>query len=124
MGLIPASEVPEMHVFKNVRTEKNDPWEDGIFYAESQETITIDDIIEKYGERIPNWTESQKDFRGLVVVLSDKKVSDNDWKTIKSDILIQEKASDDGDIQKANFWEATGGRATIKLSGIDELLKK
>ena len=122
MGLIPAAEVPEMHVFKKVRTE-SDTWDNGIFYAESQETITMNDIIKEYGERIPNWEKSQKDFRGLVLVLSDKKVSDYDWKNIKSDILIQEQQKDDGDFQKTNFWEATGGRASITLSGIDKYLK-
>ena len=67
MGLIPASEVPEMHIFRNVRTEGSTS-DNGIFYADSQKTITIDDIINKYGERIPDWKESQKDFRGLLVV--------------------------------------------------------
>ena len=57
------------------------------------------------------------------MVLSDKNVSDNDWEMIKSDILIQEQQKDDGDSQKTNFWEATGGRASITLSGIDKYLK-
>lgn len=122
MGLIPASEVPIIHSFQNVRTD-NDTWDNGIFYAESQKTITINDIVEKYGERIPSWEKSQKDFRGLIVVLSDKKVSDYDWNIIRPDILMQELKKDDENNKRKNFWEATGGRATLTLSGIDQFLK-
>ena len=31
---------------------------------------------------------------------------------------------DDGNSEKANFWEATGGRAILTLSGIDKFLKQ
>lgn len=123
MGLLPADEVPDMHVFKGVSVE-NDTFGDGTFYAESEVTYTIEDFIARFGERIPDYQSSQKDFQALVVVVTDEPVSDEEWALIESDILKQEKQGPVNDEMQTNFWEATGGRATITLSGIDKFLKK
>ena len=123
MGLVPAEDVPDMHVFKGVSIE-NDTFGDGTFYAESEVTYTIGDFIARYGERIPDYQSSQKEFQALVVVVTDKPVSDENWALIESDILKQEKQGPVNDERQTNFWEATGGRATITLSGIDKFLKK
>ncbi len=122
MGLIPVSDVPDIHIYKNVRAESNTA-SDGIFYAESSETITMEKIIQDNGVRVPDWQDSQKSFRGLVVVLTEKKINDYEWGIIKQDVLLQELQQDDNNPKKANFWEATGGRATIKLSGLKETLR-
>ena len=122
MGLLPANEVPDMHIFKNVKLE-NDTWEDGTFYADSEITYTIEDFIAEYGVRMPDYQLSQKDFRALVVVVTDKPVSNEHWLLIQDDILKQEKQDVLNDRYQSNFWEATGGRATLTLSGIDKFLK-
>ena len=122
MGLIPASDVPDIHIYKNVRAE-SDTSSDGIFYAESSETITMEEIVQNKGVRVPDWQDSQKSFRGLVVVLTEKKINDYEWGIIKRDVLVQELQQDDNNPQNTNFWEATGGRATIKLSGLKETLR-
>ena len=123
MGLLPADEVPDMHVFKGVSVENN-TFGDGTFYAESEVTYTIEDFIARYGERVPDYQSSQRDFQALVVVVTDDPVSDENWALIESDILKQEKQGPVNDKEQTNFWEATGGRATITLSGIDKFLKK
>jgi hypothetical protein len=87
-------------------------------------TYTIEDFIARFGERIPDYQSSQKDFQALVVVVTDEPVSDEEWALIESDILKQEKQGPVNDEMQTNFWEATGGRATITLSGIDKFLKK
>ena len=120
MGLIPASEVPDMHVFKNVKIEDYS----GTFYADSEITYTIEDFIAKYGERVPDYQSSQKDFRALVVVVTNEPVSPEHWTLIERDILKQEKQASANDIKQTNFWEATGGRATLTISGIDKFLKR
>ena len=120
MGLISASEVPDMHVFKNVKVEDYS----GTFYADSEITYTIEDFIAKYGERVPDYQSSQKDFRALVVVVTNEPVSAEHWTLIERDILNQEKQESANDMKQTNFWEATGGRATLTISGIDKFLKK
>ena len=121
MGLIPASEVAPIHVFKGVSAPQN-TWVDGVFYADSEEVVSIEQIIEKQGAREPDYTASQKDFRGLVIVVSDTPVQDIRWKEIISDIQNQEKqGTPTGD--RTNFWTATGGRATLSISGLLDLRK-
>ena len=83
----------------------------------------MDDFIKKYGKRKPDYKDSQKDFRALVVVVTDQPVSDEHWALIKEDMLKQEKQGAVNDKRQTNFWEATGGRATLSLSGIDKFLK-
>ncbi|MCI7008259.1 MAG: BACON domain-containing protein [Parabacteroides sp.] len=122
MGLLPAESVPDMHVFHDVTLEQ-ETWGDGTFYAKSESTITMDDFIKKYGKRKPDYKDSQKDFRALVVVVTDQPVSDEHWALIKEDMLKQEKQGAVNDKRQTNFWEATGGRATLSLSGIDKFLK-
>ena len=77
-----------------------------------------------YGVRKPDYTESQKDFRALIVVVTDKPVSNEHWTLIKNDLLKQETQGAVNDEKQTNFWEATGGRATLTLSGIDKFLKQ
>lgn len=122
MGLLPAESVPDMHVFHDVTLEQ-ETWGDGTFYAKSESTVTMDDFIKKYGKRKPDYKDSQKDFRALVVVVTDQPVSEEHWALIKEDMLKQEKQGAVNDKRQTNFWEATGGRATLSLSGIDKFLK-
>lgn len=120
MGLIPANEVEPIHIFKGVTAPK-DTWDEGVFYAESEEIVTIDDIIRKHGARKPDYTTSQKDFRGMIVIVTDTPVGDIPWEVIINEIQNQEKQG--APTEKTNFWTATGGRATLKLSGLAESRK-
>lgn len=116
MGLIPASEVEPIHVFTGV-TAQTDMWDDGTFFAEGEQIVTIEDIIKKHGPRVPDYTQSQKNFRGLIVVITKDPVADIYWEQIIPDIKNQEKqGAPDGD--RPNFYQATGGRATLTLSGV------
>ena len=120
MGLIPANEVEPIHIFKGVTAPKN-TWDEGVFYAESEKIVTIDDIIAKHGARKPDYTTSQKDFRGMIVIVTDTPVGDIPWEVIIGEIQNQEKQG--APTEKRNFWTATGGRATLKLSGLAESRK-
>ena len=121
MGLIPASEVEPIHIFKGVRTPDN-TWNDGTFYADSEETVTIEEIVTKHGARQPAYPNAQKDFRGLVIVLTDNPVSDNQWKDIIEDIKNQEKQGEPNG-NRPNFYLATGKRATMTFSGLDAVIQ-
>lgn len=120
MGLTPASEVEPIHIFKGVSAPK-DTWDEGVFYAEREEIVTIDDIIAKHGARKPDYTTSQKDFRAMIVIVTDTPVGDVPWEVIINEIQNQEKQG--APTVNANFWTATGGRATLKLSGLAESRK-
>lgn len=119
MGLIPKEEVPDILLFKDVwGTSSENPLTNGIFYAEREETITIDDIIARYGERKPSYQDSQKSFRMLTLVITNNPVNDKEWKNIiDMQTLLEAEKGNNGTI---SFKEATKGKASIKITGIDE----
>ena len=116
MGLIPTTEVEPIHIFKGVKAPAN-TWSEGTFYAESEETVTIDDIVAKHGARQPASSQAQKQFRGLAVIVTESPVADNQWKDIIEDIQNQEKQGQPTQ-SRPNFYMATGQRATMSLSNL------
>lgn len=121
MGLIPKEEVPDIRIFKDVwGTADENPNTNGIFYANSEEILTIDDIVTKYGERIPSYKDSQKSFRMCTIVVTANPVNDKEWQNIiENQTLIESEKGHDGTI---SFKEATGGRASLKITDINEEL--
>ncbi|HWQ35891.1 MAG TPA: IPT/TIG domain-containing protein [Blastocatellia bacterium] len=74
MGLRPASEVPEMFVITNLtssggRSRGSNP-QPGINVNGTKQTVTIDQIIQQNGARIPDANTSPKNFRAAVVLLT------------------------------------------------------
>ncbi|MFH1170115.1 MAG: peptidoglycan-binding domain-containing protein [Candidatus Vogelbacteria bacterium] len=68
MGLIPASEVSDFQIII-----PSDPSEEGLIdIRASAKTIKISDIITKYGERMPSYQNSQKNFRMAYILLTKK----------------------------------------------------
>ncbi len=131
-GFIPADDVPDLLVAEDadfdfnreggslVRTEEGYP----VFTATNIITLTIEDIIAEHGERIPGVSDSQKDFRAAVIFVIDE---DNPATRERLDTLSQHASwfsnpANDSDAF-FNFYEATGGRATIKMDGLSEIEK-
>ena len=94
-----------------------------IFTATNIKTITIEDIIAEHGERIPDWTMSQKDFQAAVVLLVD-----DDHPATPSQI---QEVSDhvswfshpgNNNSSSYNYYEATGGRSSITMDGLSQFL--
>lgn len=87
---------------------------------------------ESFVPRTPDYTQSQKDFRGLVVVLSpreqltpslDADLSFNIVNFTRTD--GQHKTYNSGEIESQNFWHATGGEGiggTIQLNQLGQSL--
>ena len=129
-GLIPPDEVPDLWVAEDgewlIEDGKQVLSDDGrpIFTATKVRTITIDDIIAEHGERVPDWTKSQKDFRAAMVLL----VDDDHPATLA---LIQDMSEfvsmfshpGNDDVSYPNYYEATGGRGSITMDGLSEFLK-
>ena len=110
MGLIPAGEVPPIHIL-----ESPDLTDIEHITAKSVRTITIEDIIRvEGGERTPSVAESQKDFSMAFIVTQD--VAYNDAAYAFFSVLSMELMSKGGPDKRttnAPFYWATGGRATL-----------
>lgn len=115
MGLIgPEETTQEFHVADEAA------WVDssrGIFRADRIRTVTLDDIIAQWGPRIPDVTTSQKAFRALVLVLTPRPLAPSRLALYDDDVRAFSAAADDG-TYLYNFWEATGGRATMQMDGL------
>ena len=122
MGLVPKEEVPDILIFKNVwGTSNENPIINGVFYADSEETLTINDIVTKYGERKPSYKDSQKSFRMFTMVVTAEPVNDKEWQTIiEKQTLLESEKGNNGTV---SFKEATGGRASLKVTNLQEELK-
>lgn len=118
MGMIPKNEVGPITVFKDVSgTTADNPLKNGVFYAESEEIVTIDDIINKYGERKPSYLDSKKNFRMATIVISSRQIYDKEWDTIVNCLKIIE--AEKGSNGRLSFKEATGGKGSIITTGLN-----
>ena len=130
-GFIPPEDVPDLWVAEDgeylnengrlVKTEDGD----NIFTASKVRTYTIEDIIAEHGERIPNSSQSQREFRAAAILLIDKDHPLVKWQldAVSADIAAFSYAGADEDDDSYNFYEATGGRATITMDGLSQFLK-
>ena len=131
-GLIPPGEVPDLWV------AEDGAWlfsEDGrcvradngncMFTASLVRTYTIEDIIAEHGERIPDHSQSQRDFRAAVVLLVGENLSATKWVLdfLSAEIASFSYAGTNEDSNSSSFYNATGGRATIMMDGLSQFLK-
>jgi hypothetical protein len=113
MGLIPADEVGH-----DIRIARDFEWVDtttGEFSASSISTVTMDEIIAAHGQRIPDVSQSQKDFSILYLILTDRPLSAAEWARHDRDVYDFSLPADNGS-PLYNFWEATGGRAVLTMN--------
>lgn len=119
MGLVPASEVESP-----IQIAVDFEWEnqnEGIFTASAIEELTIEQIIQVHGLRTPGPAASQKEFRILYVIQTPEPLSEEEWES--ADMMVENFELDGPDGSTLfNFWEATGGRATIQMEGLHEVL--
>ena len=125
-GLLAPEEVPDLRVGQNARwlLDENDSlvtseYGTGIFTAESFKVYTIDDIIAENGPRIPDWTQSQKHFQAMAVLLVDQNhpVSAEQKQSMSEQVsTFSYRGYDQSDL--FNYYEATGGRGSITMDGL------
>ena len=130
-GLISSEEVPDLWVAEDGEWVRDR--EGGIlrasngykmFNASQIKTYTIEDIITKYGPRVPDVSQSQRDFRAAVILLINEKhpVNRRILEQLSDDVSWTSHAAfteeGDGALRKTNFYESTGGRATITMDGL------
>ena len=130
-GLGPADEVPDWVAgvdadFEYGSDGRVEEYEDRgpVFTVTEFKTYTIEDIIEKHGPRVPDYSASQKEFRAAAILLID---GDHPAMTeVVGEISRQvSRFSHQGndDEWQSNFYEATKGRGTMLMGNLSEFLK-
>lgn len=137
-GFIPPEEVPDLWVAEDgewlydgrgdqVWSRNNGP----IFTTRQFGIYTIEDLIAEHGPRVPDASQSQKDFHAAVILLTDE-MHPADPKVLKKlsdDVSWFSHAGVSGTddrylgVDVYNFYEATGGRGTITMDGLSEFLR-
>jgi len=114
MGMVPLSSVNPFDLFSDI-TEWSATETAYEFTANSR--ITYDNVaIENLlGTRIPNFAESQKEFKLLVVVLTDEELTTEEWNIIDSTAEWFSYSGPDNYSSSYNFWEATNGVGSIVI---------
>ncbi|MDE0593525.1 MAG: procyclic acidic repetitive family protein [Dehalococcoidia bacterium] len=128
MGVLPVSEVPDVIVFsgvsklndKNTCEDYDYEWWDGTcFRATGQTSVSIEDIIDVFGERP---YEGELDISTLVVAVSEGPLTSSEWFRLDQHIsrFADTKPRDDlchklwGTCN--NMWAASEGKILIEMS--------
>lgn len=117
MGLIPTNGLPGITIAMGAS------WTNSTnFAATSIVTVTMQEVVATDGARIPDYNNSQTNFRCIHVILADSNSPPNNARlaVFDEDVYLFSFAGDNGLATRYNFWEATGGRATMKF---DELMQ-
>ena len=94
----------------------------GTFRASGIHQVTISDAVAAVGSRVPGPSGSQRQFRGLVVLVGAEQPTRDVLATFDGDIERFSRPADDGLSGVFNFWEATGGRASMEMDGLFQTL--
>ena len=124
-GFIPPGEVPDLWV------AEDGAWLDEyigdshrLFAASNVRTYTIEDIIAQHGPRIPDHTQAQRDLRVAALLLINEDHPLHKWQLEKvSGFIARFSHAGTDEFDEYNFYEATGGRATITMDGLSQSLK-
>ncbi len=128
-GLIPPEEVPDLWVAEDGKALRDGDGnivvaENGfpMFTASRVRTYTIEDIIAEHGPRDPDHSSAQTEFRAAAILLIDR---DNPatreiLETVSNNISWFSYRGMDEYSQTFNFYEATGGRASITMNELSQ----
>ena len=118
-GFLPPEEVPDLWVAEDGQ------WVDEasgnqMFTASRVRTYSIEDIVGMQGLRVPNHTQSQREFRAATILLVDDHhpITSRNLNQLSDDISWFSRTAGDGDDRVYNFFEATGGRAMIDMNDL------
>lgn len=98
---------------------------EGTFTAESIQLMDMDEILRGLGPRDPSWLEAPRQFRVLYVVLTAEAPLDvEELEALANDVREFARPEPDDRDDVFNFWEATGGRATLRFDGLIEAAER
>jgi hypothetical protein len=124
MGMVPLDQVPPFDAFSGVKLLDSEfhggaygEW-NGKFFAATRTTYTPEKILKDFGARNPTSSDAQKDFKALVVLVTNKplasvtKASLDETNAQLTDMSLKA----DNEKYGYNFWEATGGIGSIDFT--------
>jgi len=120
MGLLPPDSVGPITVAVGADYV---PGQGSAFTASGFEIYGIDRIISEHGPRIPAYPEARTSFRAIFVVVSSSPLQAEEWNARSEDVKQFSMIGDDDNDRFLNFWEATGGRAMIRMDGLEMEVK-
>lgn len=125
MGLIPPEEVVPVKFFYKLSVKnKEEFFYEGKFYSDSVVTYDYTKIIAQAGgPRVPDYKNSQKEFKALVVLISATMPNADEIKELDKYTAWFGNQNNDNDTTLYNFFEATGGRATLVTDNILKSVK-
>ena len=128
MGLLPASEVPPVTIFHGMKVIKRaTSTSDEEFSAKSVTTLTIRDIIKKYGPRVPAYPNAPHAFRALAVILTPRVLSPAETLPVREALAVfsdpRPLTFGAGYNTSLNFAAATRGLGSIRFDGLIKELK-
>ena len=115
-GWLPADEVPDIWVASDGRwTGEFDDEHGRVFAATEVEEWPVERIIEEHGMRTPAVAASQKAFRAAFVLVADRENPPEQEVLEEMSALVRgfSHPAADADDETFNFFESTGGRATL-----------
>ncbi len=121
MGMIPVSSVKNFDVFASITSFTNNNDGTYSFHANKRKTYTPDSLTALLGERTPSYLTSQKDFKALLIVLTDQPLTTEQWNQINNDAELFSRKSSDG-YTGYNFWEATNHLGTLEFGNLNDCL--
>ena len=137
-GLAPPEEVPDLWVAEDgewlldrAGNRRLAPNGYPLFTASRIRTLTIEDIIAEHGPRIPDFAQSQRDFRAAVILLvnEDHPANPQVLERLSEEIswVSVPAFTDEGDTRRhpgrfSNFYESANGQAIITMDGLAESL--
>ena len=94
-----------------------------IFTADNISTLTIEDIVAAEGERVPEVSESQREFRAAAILLIDEDhpASREQLESVSNHVSWFSHPAEDEYDQSYNFHEATGLRGTMTMGGLSPI---
>ncbi len=120
-GMIPIDSVKDFDVFKKITSLKSK----GLkfeFVSSSRTTFTSESLLDSLGKRIPDFKTSQKHFKMLEIIITNKPLTEDEWEVFDKDAeWFAYKGSDENlvgnDFHKFmyNFYEATKGKGSITI---------
>ncbi len=119
MGMISISNVTDFDVFTNITSFTYNSIADNYdFEASTRTTYTPESLEALLGTRIPSSDSSQKDFKLLVIVLTDEPLTSEEWDFFDDSSEKFGRNSVNG-LSTYNFWEATNGLGTLETGNIN-----
>ena len=121
-GWIPAEEVPDVWVARDGRwTRENDDNGFLVFSAPNPEMWTVGRLVEEYGVRTPTHENSQRTFRAAAILMVEEEHPHTDAVLVDFAEEVRRFVYPGSDDHEAiNFWEATGGRASISMGDLSK----